>query len=212
MDSNGQCTRVWSVDFKTCGKNRNDISMDTPSEVSALIPPGDTPSSVSSLPRRLREAEIKLWADTLGVSAGFCWADTSVQVWPMSPAWMCLLPSVHGNKDLFCSKDTHTYGYIHTCTYDKSMGFLLDKILVFKPGLTLFTRPSPSSSESPTTLKHFSSKDSIWTCTYLCLSLCIFIYVSLCLSPYKYIWVGWSAYCQLFSWCAPPTETEEINS
>lgn len=38
MDRNGQRTRVWSADFKTRGKNRNDISMDTPSEVSALTP------------------------------------------------------------------------------------------------------------------------------------------------------------------------------
>lgn len=76
MDSNGQCTRVWSVEFKTCGKNRNDISMDTPSEVSALIPQGDTPSSVSFLAKRLREAEIELQAYTLGVSECFHLADT----------------------------------------------------------------------------------------------------------------------------------------
>lgn len=64
------------MDFKTCGKNRNDISMDTPSEVSALIPQGDTPSSVSFLAGRLREAETEHWACTLGVSARFHLADT----------------------------------------------------------------------------------------------------------------------------------------
>lgn len=103
-DSNGQCTRVGSVDFKICGKNRNDISMDTPSEVSALIPQGDTPSCVSFLARRLREAEIECRAHALGVSQQvFAWQTlgASVQVWPMLPAWMCLLPSVHGNKDVF---------------------------------------------------------------------------------------------------------------
>lgn len=140
MDSNRQCTRVWSVDFKTCGKNRNDISVDTPSEVSAVIPQGDPPSCVSFLASKLREAEIEHWAYTLGVSAGFLlqtlWA--SEKVWPMLPALMCLLPSVHGNKDIFWSEDTHAYGFIYTCTYDKFMGFLLDKILVFKPRLDPF--------------------------------------------------------------------------
>lgn len=105
MDGNGQCTRVWSVDFKTCGKTGNDISMDTPSEVSALTPQGDTPSSASFLARRLREAEMEHRACTPGVSASFHLA--SIQVWPMLPAWMCLLYSVHGNKDIFGSKDTH---------------------------------------------------------------------------------------------------------
>lgn len=49
--------------------------MDTPLEVSALIPQGDTPTSVSFLERRLREAEIELWAYILGVSACFHLAD-----------------------------------------------------------------------------------------------------------------------------------------
>lgn len=64
------------MDFKTCGKNRNYISVDTPSEVSALTPQGDTPGSVSFLARRLRGAEMEQQAYTLGVSAGFRSADT----------------------------------------------------------------------------------------------------------------------------------------
>lgn len=93
MDRKEQCTRVWSADFKTRGKNRNDIFMDTPSEVSAL-----TPQKEDSEQRVLSGVEAEGGRDEssqftlLGTWQIFTWQTLGalIQVWPMLLAWLGL--------------------------------------------------------------------------------------------------------------------------
>lgn len=93
MDRKEQCTRVWSADFKTRGKNRNDIFMDTPSEVSALPPQKEDSeqrvlSGVEAEGGRDESSQFTL----LGTWQIFTWQTLGalIQVWPMLLAWLHL--------------------------------------------------------------------------------------------------------------------------
>lgn len=92
------------MDFKTHGKNRNDIFMDTPSEVSALTSQKRDPEQrVLSGKGAEGGRDQSTWFTLLET----WWIFTSqtlgalIQVWPMLPAWLGLLPSGQGSKDIF---------------------------------------------------------------------------------------------------------------